>query len=388
MKLTLSVIKADVGSIGGHICPSKALIETVKGYVRDKGKGLLIDSYVNTIGDDVHILMTHTHGDLNSKVHELAWNAFFAATETAKSQGLYGAGQDLLKNAFSGNVRGLGPACAEITCTERPNESFVMFAADKTEPGAYNLPLYLSFADPMHCAGFMLSPPMFKGFTFRIMDCDHVDGDRTIDLNAPEDLYGIATLLRDNSRYVIEGIYSRYNGEKAAAVSTSRLRLIAGKYTGKDDPVCLVRVQGNFPSVGEITEPYAIAHFVAGTMRGSHNSVMMPVKTGSNMTYFDGPTQVCAQAFSVHDGRLTEAVDMFDHPVWDVVRNRASEKFIELRRQGFSGPAMLGIHELEYGGVVEKLKELDERFKISKEDEGTRKSKAQKVKAEAGEDAD
>lgn len=388
MNLTLSVIKADIGSIGGHICPSKALVDTVKGYIADHHKGLIIDHHIATIGDDIHILMTHTRGDLDSKIHELAWNAFMAGTETAKSQGLYGAGQDLLKNAFSGNVRGLGPACAEITCKERPNESFVLFAADKTEPGAYNLPLYLAFADPMHCAGFMLSPPMFKGFTFRIMDCDHVDGDRVIDLNAPEDLYGIATLLRDNSRYVIEGIYSRFNGERAAAVSTSRLRLIAGRYTGKDDPVCLVRVQGNFPSVGEVTEPYGIAHYVAGTMRGSHHSVMMPVKVGSTMTYFDGPTQVCAQAFSVHDGRLTEAIDMFDHPVWDVVRNRASEKFIELRRQGFSGPAMLGIHELEYGGVVEKLKELDERFVIRQEDAGTVKSKKQKVSADAGKDAD
>jgi hypothetical protein len=29
----------------------------------------------------------------------------------------------------------------------------LFFAADKTDPGAYNLPLYLAFADPMHCPG-------------------------------------------------------------------------------------------------------------------------------------------------------------------------------------------------------------------------------------------
>ena len=29
MKVTISVIKADIGSIGGHICPSQRLIETV-----------------------------------------------------------------------------------------------------------------------------------------------------------------------------------------------------------------------------------------------------------------------------------------------------------------------------------------------------------------------
>ena len=30
MKITLSVIKADVGSIGGHIAPSRRLLDTVK----------------------------------------------------------------------------------------------------------------------------------------------------------------------------------------------------------------------------------------------------------------------------------------------------------------------------------------------------------------------
>ena len=39
----------------------------------------------------------------------------------------------------------------------------MVFAADKCGPGAYNLPLYLAFADPMYCAGLML-PPMIKGF--------------------------------------------------------------------------------------------------------------------------------------------------------------------------------------------------------------------------------
>jgi fructose 1,6-bisphosphate aldolase/phosphatase len=29
MKITLSVIKADIGSIGGHLCPSQRLLETV-----------------------------------------------------------------------------------------------------------------------------------------------------------------------------------------------------------------------------------------------------------------------------------------------------------------------------------------------------------------------
>jgi fructose 1,6-bisphosphate aldolase/phosphatase len=37
-----------------------------------------------------------------------------------------------------------------------------------------------------------------------------------------------------------------------------------------------------------------------------------------------------------------------------------------MRRQGFIGPAMLPMSELEYTGVMESLKELEKRFKIRK----------------------
>ena len=53
MKVTLSVIKADVGSIAGHVRPSELLKETVAEHVREHGKRLLLDSYVSSTGDDV-----------------------------------------------------------------------------------------------------------------------------------------------------------------------------------------------------------------------------------------------------------------------------------------------------------------------------------------------
>ena len=152
MKITLSIIKADIGSIGGHIKPSEKLLQTVEDYVKKNGKGLIINSYVGHTGDDIAILITHTKGVLDEEVHKLCWQAFVEGTQVAKAQGLYGAGQDLLKESFSGNVRGMGPAVAEMEIEERPAEPFLMFAADKTDPGAYNLPMYLTFADPMHNA--------------------------------------------------------------------------------------------------------------------------------------------------------------------------------------------------------------------------------------------
>ncbi len=367
MKLTVTVIKADVGSIGGHLRPSQRLVKTIVEHVNLNRKGLLKDLYVSHTGDDVAILMTHDRGVGDPDVHQLAWKAFVTGTQCAQRQGLYGAGQDLLIDSFSGNVRGLGPAVAEMEFEERPGEPFLFFAADKTDPGAYNLPLYLAFADPMNSPGLLLSPKMSRGFRFVVMDVSTVDKDRTIELETPQDLYDLATLLRDPERYVVESIWSRASDEQAAAVATERLHNIAGKYTGKDDPVMLVRSQMNFPATGEILSPYHIGHYVAGAMRGSHQMPLMPVKLHSPVSFFDGPPIVSCAAFSVHEGKLTEPVDVFDHPFWDAVRSRVADKSIEMRRQGFFGAAMLPMTELEYTGISERLSALRKRFKLRPE---------------------
>ncbi|MCK4820275.1 fructose 1,6-bisphosphatase, partial [bacterium] len=268
MKTTISVIKADIGSIGGHIKPSQKVIGRVKEFIENSD--LIIDSRIFHTGDDIGLLLSHTHGEDNDKIHKLAWDAFIAGTEIAKEQGLYGAGQDLLSDSFSGNVKGAGPGVAEIEFEERPNEAFCIFMADKTDPGAYNLPLYLSFTDPMHNSGLILAPSMKDGFKFVVIDVEHKGKDKVIELNAPEDLYDIATLLRDGERYAVESIFSRESKEQAVNVSTTRLHNIAGKYVGKDDPVMIARVQGDFPATGEILSPFAITPYVAGFMRGSH----------------------------------------------------------------------------------------------------------------------
>jgi fructose 1,6-bisphosphate aldolase/phosphatase len=364
MKLTLSVIKADVGSIGGHLTPSPELIAAVEEVVRNAPRGLLLDSYVGHTGDDVAILTTHVQGVGDDRVHRLAWDAFMAGTEVARAQGLYGAGQDLLKSSFSGNVRGMGPAVAEMEIDERPAEPFLLFAADKTDPGAFNLPLYLAFADPMNTPGLLLAPRMSKGFRFVIMDVSHTEGDRVVELDAPEDLYDIAALLRDPERFVVESVWSRAGEAQAVAVATSRLHNIAGKYTGKDDPVMLVRCQMDFPATGEVLAPYQVGHLVAGGMRGSHQVPLLPARLGATVSWFDGPPVVTCAAFSIHDGTLAGPVDAFDHPFWDTVRARVSEKAIEIRRQGFFGAAMLPMSELEYTGITEKLAVLDRRFHL------------------------
>ena len=364
MKITLSVIKADIGSVGGHVAPSRQLLATVKAYIADRAPRLLLDYHIGHTGDDIAILMTHTHGENDKQIHQLAWDAFRAGTDTARQHGLYGAGQDLLKDSFSGNVRGMGPAVAEMEIDERASEPFLFFAADKTDPGAYNLPLYLAFTDAMNTPGLILSSNISRGYRFVIMDVSDTNVDRIIELNAPDELYDIAALLRDPERFVVESIWSRATGEQAAAVATSRLHNIAGKYTGKDDPVMLVRTQMNFPATGEILTPFAIGHFVGGGMRGSHQVPLMPVKMNTGISYFDGPPIVSCAGFCVHQGKLSEPVDNFAHPFWDTVRHHVADKAIEMRRQGFFGAAMLPMSELEYTGITEKLAVLEKRFTL------------------------
>ena len=101
-------------------------------------------------------------------------------------------------------------------------------------------------------------------------------------------------------------------------------------------------------------------------MRGSHIGPLMPVIKNSSVSYFDGPPVVSCLAFCVHKGMLTDPADAFDYPYWDWVRNRIAGKATEIRAQGFSGAAMLPYSELEYGGIVAKMEELEKRFSAKK----------------------
>ena len=374
MKVTLSVLKADVGSIGGHTKPSAMMISAVK---EDAGMavkdGLLLDAFVCHTGDDIAIISSHTHGPGNVSVHQFAWKSFLRATDIASEHGLYGAGQDLLVDAPSGNIRGAGPAVAELEFEHapdksnkvRPAESFMVFAADKCGPGAYNLPTYLGFADPMYCAGLML-PSMIKGFTFHLIDMDNTKGDSILKLDAPEDSYHIAALLRDNERFGIDSIFSRSQEQQAAAISAQRLHNVAGTYTGKDDPVAIIRNQGIFPAPEELISPYAKAHYVGGDARGSHVMPIMPVALNTPVTGIYCLPLVSCIGFSLSkEGRFSDSfVDFFDNPAWDFVRNRAQEKAIAMRDQGWSGAAMLPYHELEYSGFRNTVTNLVDRFTI------------------------
>ena len=384
-KVTLSVIKADVGSIGGHTKPSETMLDAVRARIREAMAKLLIDGLVTYTGDDIALIMSHRHGVGAKSVHQFAWECFLAATETAKMEGLYGAGQDLLVDAPSGNVRGAGPAVAEIEferdpkSKERPAEAFLVFAADKCGPGAYSFPLYTVFCDPMHNGGLLLNPKMHKGFTLTIIDMDHKakDSDRVIHLDVPDRVWDVAALLQNPDRFAIEAIHSRYKpDEQVVSVSATRLHNIAGKYTGKDDPVAIVRTQGIFPAPEEVVEPYLLGHFVTGDCRGSHVMPIMPAGINTPVAGAYCLPLVSCLAFSMDAaGVFThEYVDLFGNTAWDATRLKVQQKADEWRRQGFIGSTMASHAELSYTGIVDTLNVLEKEFTLRREEVVTSKS--------------
>ncbi|HEY5143949.1 MAG TPA: fructose 1,6-bisphosphatase, partial [Solirubrobacteraceae bacterium] len=183
--VTISAIKADVGGVAGRSAVHPELIAAATQRVREAiGDGLLIDGAVNACGDDVNLVMTHRHAVDAEPVHRSAWETFEALTEIARRLHLYGAGQDLLADAFSGNVRGAGPGVVHDLIEHR-----------------------------------------------RIL------------FQCPQDLYDLLVFIGTPSRYVIKHVFRHDQLEEpVASTSTSRLSLIAGRYVGKDDPIMIVRL--------------------------------------------------------------------------------------------------------------------------------------------------
>lgn len=360
MKTTVSIIKADVGSVPGHCtCPPELKNVAEAELKKQKGK-LISDYYVTNCGDDLELIMTHNKGTDNTAIHKMAWETFEKCAAEAKRHKLYGAGQDLLADAFSGNVKGMGPGVAEMEFEERGSDPIVCFMTDKTDPAAFNLPIYKIFADPFNTAGLVLDPKAHPGFKFEVYD---IEDAKSIILSTPEETYDLLALIGITSRYVIKRVFSKKD-EIGAVVSTEKLSRTAGKYVGKDDAVAIVRGQSGMPAVGEILEPFAFPHLVAGWMRGSHRGPLTPCsEKGAMPSRFDGPPRIIALGFQVNNGKLFGPVDLFADMAFDRARKKALAAADYMRRHGPFQPHLLDMDDLEYTTLPDVLKSLKGRFK-------------------------
>lgn len=388
------VEKADVGGVGGHVESSAKLIATILDYVLRHNRWAdnrpIFSSVMAThTGDDVAItgIIDQEVKEHQEVVAELLWDAFKKGERVAVEQGLYGPGQDLKADAFTGNIHGLGPATVVLPLPVReknPSQTVVVTFADKTEPGVYNHITTGAYLDPRFNTGLLIAESkMRKGYVFKITDLDtkaqaYEEGvksgdqealdkamerlgkkERYIFLKGPEDYYDIAALLMNGSRYVISEVYTRNEEGNAdqlgLVVSAERLHNIKTSkgftYGGKDDPILVSLAQGDWPAPGEISSPMALTPVVAGDCRGSHYLNVFPVPINEPTSYFSGPIMsMLSLSINIHTGKIGAVSDQFARGTpWDKYREDAARKMKEFRdSQGYKQPGTLPTGEMEY----------------------------------------
>ena len=403
----IKATKADVGGVGGHVVAADEVKSVVAKHVLEhngyRGEPIFTSLIVTHTGDDVAVTGIMAENVDMSVVDELLWDAFQEGATKAAELGLYGPGQDLVADAFTGNLRGAGPATVALPLPvrkENASQTVLASFADKTEPMAFNYYATGAYLLPRYNTGLVIaSSKMKRGYILEVVDLDTkaqaveagahprdakaLDGkmeelgkglqERVIALRAPEDLYDIEGLCR-SSRFVVARIWTRGDRGEADQLgyvcSAERLHNIKTKkgftYGGKDDPVVLAFAQGDWPAPGEITSPWAACPMVAGDCRGSHNLHILPVPINSQTSYWSGPIlSAMTLSCNIHTGRIGAISDQFALGTpWDEVRRRASELAIQFRNaHGIKQPATLHEDELEYQeGWKERRARLERQF--------------------------
>jgi len=328
---TLSVFTAGIGGLVGDVSSHPGIVDNAReklGAARDTGA--VIDYHVARCGDDLELIITHEGGIDDSETHRLAWNTFVSCRALARELKLYGS-STALADRFPGNMRGIGPGVAEIEFIERDSEPVVIFLANKTGRGAWNLPLYRIFADPFNTASFLGAGALHEGFTFTLLDTWE---NRTIELGSPGEAHLIVALAAFASRYLITSVSSK-DGGSAAAISSPRKGPNESGAASGGEPALIVRCHGAFPQAGEVMEAFSFPHLVSGATASSHAGPLMPVPFyEANPTRLDGPPRVISAGFQLSGGHLIGPHDMFDDPGFDEARKTANTVTDYLRRHG------------------------------------------------------
>jgi fructose 1,6-bisphosphate aldolase/phosphatase len=403
----IKATKADVGGVGGHVVAADEVKSIVAKFVLDnnslRGKPMFSSLIVTHTGDDVAVTGIMEESVDMSVVDELMWDALQEGATKAAELGLYGPGQDLVADAFTGNLRGTGPATVVLAFPvrkENASQTVLLSFCDKTEPMAFNYYATGAYLLPRFNTGLVIAASKMKrGYLMDIVDLDtkaqaveagaHPRDQRALDakmeelgkglqekvirLRAPEDLFDIEGLCR-SSRFVVARIWSRDEKGEASELgyvcSAERLHNIKTKkgftYGGKDDPVLLAFCQGDWPAPGEITSPWAACPMVAGDCRGSHHLHILPMPINSQTSFWSGPIiSAVTLSCNIHTGRIGAISDQFALGTpWDSVRRQASDLAIQFRQaHGIRQPATLHEDELEYQeGWKERRARLERAF--------------------------
>ncbi|MEK7709796.1 MAG: fructose 1,6-bisphosphatase, partial [candidate division NC10 bacterium] len=172
--------KADVGGVGGHVVAAEEVKSAIGKFVLDnnlfQGEPIFTSLMVTHTGDDVAITGIMSERIPMSVVDELMWDALQLGADKAGELGLYGPGQDLIADAFTGNLRGAGPATIALPLPLRPDnpsQTVLVSFADKTEPMAYNYYATGAYLLPRFNTGLVIAhSKMKRGYLMDIVDLD------------------------------------------------------------------------------------------------------------------------------------------------------------------------------------------------------------------------
>ena len=385
---TVSDIKADAGGKVGHTAPPNHSVSVAQASLREAAETGLIfgTSKFLAVGDDGHLLMTHTHGADSNSVHLFAFRAFFRQVWVAEVLGYkwYGLGQDLVGKAtagqttealahltprflqllaeslppaervrfgelqeafthwqagtkgrapaapFVGNVSGQGPGFAELPMC-RP-ASVGVLAIDKAGPSAFNLPVWEALRRS-RADGTLMSYLQGTGAQGVVLEVWDVERHRRVFLDLDVDGTAGISLLGATDKFNFKRVWTRTAawdpalalgilGEVLLAASTEKLAIISGGEYLGKDDPVLLAV-----------EPLANAlnlfmrdrfYMTQGDGRGSHNMFPTPLAFPEAIaTVNSRAVSVAAMLSFDTKGEIRGIRDVFADPAYDEARERA-----------------------------------------------------------------
>ncbi len=389
-KFTVSDIKADAGGRVGHTTTPGHFGPVADASLQEaKDSGLIFGtSKFIAVGDDGHLLMSHTQGADSNAIHLFAYKTFFRQVWVAEVMGYkwYGLGQDLvgeamagkkteelagltekfvnllprhlpegekrrfeeLKSAFSkwrtgqgegrtpappfsGNVSGQGPGFAELPMP-RPTPVGV-FSIDKAGPAAFNLPVWEAI---QRCRtdgslGRYLEGTDSQGAVIEIWD---VEKHRRVFLDIETEAEAAQRLLGATDKFNIKRIWSRTSPWNAAKAESILGDVLLAASTEKLAVITGGEYRGKDDPVLLAVEPIANAvnmfmrdrfYMTQGDGRGSHNMFPTPLAFGEAIATVNSRAVAVSAMISLDGkGEIRSIRDVFADPAYDESRDRAS----------------------------------------------------------------
>jgi fructose 1,6-bisphosphate aldolase/phosphatase len=386
---TVSDIKADAGGKVGHTAPPAHFAPVAQASLCEaKEAGLIFNtSAFLAVGDDGHLLMTHTRGADCNAVHLWAYKTFFRQVWVAQVLGYkwYGLGQDLVGSGsagkkveelagltpkflrllaehlpaleqrrlselqsafdrwrsgagegraaaqpFAGNVSGQGPGFAELPMTGAAPVG--LLAIDKAGPAAFNLPVWeaLRRCRADGSLAQYLARSDAKGVVLEIWD---VERHRRAFLDVEAEAEVAQRLLGATDKFNIKRIWTRRKAWEPATAAQGLGEVLLAASTEKLAIISGGEYLGKDDPVLLAVEPMANAlnlfmrdrfYMTQGDGRGSHNMFPTPLSVGEAVATVNSKAVAVAVMLSFDTrGEIRKIRDVFADPAYDEARERA-----------------------------------------------------------------